>query len=179
MLAGLAVQEAVQRLAVETEPAAVGLKWPNDVILIDRSDAKIAGILAESTITGDEASVVLGIGINIKFSTSLPDEIAHKAVCLADLGLVDDSQQHVLTAVLASLERWLSLAEASGPSAILAEYEKRCTTVGKNITFTGADGETVTGRASGLDPAGGLLVQTASGTRTVFSSDIYHIGLTT
>ncbi|MDT8323509.1 MAG: biotin--[acetyl-CoA-carboxylase] ligase, partial [Bacteroidota bacterium] len=58
LLAGL----AVQRAAKEFLPAAVRLKWPNDVLVEGR---KLCGILAETGRLGDRAWAVIGIGINV------------------------------------------------------------------------------------------------------------------
>ncbi len=179
LLAGLAVQQAVQRLLPDVDPALIGLKWPNDVLVLDSRKPKLAGILAESTIVGSVASVVVGIGLNIKFSVEPPDEIAERAVSLAQLGSAQISNQEALTAVLSSLEHWLAAAEESGPEFIVTAYRARCSTVGEDITFTDPAGETLQGRVTGISSSGGLRVDADSGQHTIHSGDIWHLGLTT
>src|SRR5690606_21596282 len=66
-VAALAVYEAiVNRVAT---PAALSLKWPNDVLF---DGAKLAGILLERA--GD--TTVIGIGANLAWAPSLSDRRA-------------------------------------------------------------------------------------------------------
>lgn len=91
-LVGLAVLDACALLGarVGTDVGAVGLKWPNDVVVVERDVgpgggpgvdpgadprvgaegartglAKLAGILAEAVVGPDHAAVVLGVGVNL------------------------------------------------------------------------------------------------------------------
>ncbi len=58
-LIALALIRTVRQLV----PAApVGYKWPNDVLAGDR---KLAGILLTSRVSGDELTIVAGIGVNV------------------------------------------------------------------------------------------------------------------
>jgi BirA family biotin operon repressor/biotin-[acetyl-CoA-carboxylase] ligase len=60
LLAGLAAARAVQTLVAG---AAVGVKWPNDLVVADR---KAGGVIAEASWSGASPKyVVLGIGVNV------------------------------------------------------------------------------------------------------------------
>ncbi len=56
----LAVRDAVQSLVDRQD---VVVKWPNDILVEEK---KVAGILIESVLTGDQVSyVIVGIGLNV------------------------------------------------------------------------------------------------------------------
>src|SRR5580692_8778683 len=57
---GLAVRDAV---AAAAPGAAVGIKWPNDVLIAER---KVAGVLVEAVTVGARVdAVIVGVGINV------------------------------------------------------------------------------------------------------------------
>ena len=65
LVAGLAVAEAVQRAAPSAD---VRIKWPNDVVVAAGAARlqKVAGILVETSMTGDSRGrVVVGVGVNV------------------------------------------------------------------------------------------------------------------
>ena len=70
LLGGVALAEAAR--AVDPEPDAFALRWPNDLL---RHGAKCAGLLAESAVSpeGGLAWVVLGFGVNLAHAPEVPD----------------------------------------------------------------------------------------------------------
>ncbi len=137
------------------------IKWPNDVLLEGR---KVAGILAEMR----GAAVVLGIGINVNQTAGeLPEDTKLEAASLRSLDGVVRDREAVLTVVLGHLDRLYAEWRAGGLAALHAELTARDYLVGRRI---GA-GETV-GVASGIDPSGRLLVETAAGQAVVESGEI-------
>ncbi|MCC7205001.1 MAG: biotin--[acetyl-CoA-carboxylase] ligase [Phycisphaeraceae bacterium] len=82
LLAGLAVVESLEEL-LPLDPAALRIKWPNDVLLSGR---KVAGILCEmtssdvkSTLSGPEL-LIIGIGVNANFTPeALGDDLRFPA----------------------------------------------------------------------------------------------------
>ncbi|MEL7208627.1 MAG: biotin--[acetyl-CoA-carboxylase] ligase, partial [Actinomycetota bacterium] len=108
LLKGLAVLEAIDRLlGREAEESLVALKWPNDVLVPSRGERKLAGILAEATTERDGLAVVVGTGINLRFESPPPAEVADRAVTLEELtgGAVDRNE--VVRSVLVALESQL------------------------------------------------------------------------
>lgn len=83
LVVGLAVREVVaQRLgaALALHAPPVLLKWPNDVWVGAR---KIAGVLVESRLRGDEVSAaIVGIGLNVH-TLVFPEELMGQATSLA------------------------------------------------------------------------------------------------
>ena len=80
-LAAVAASEAIEAAF----GINVGIKWVNDLYYNER---KIAGILAESCISGTKRYIILGIGINLS-TESFPDDILLKA---GSLGIADNSK---------------------------------------------------------------------------------------
>ena len=69
ILAGICVKDAISALLDEQDFEKILLKWPNDLLIYGSNTwKKVCGILVESRTSGDNASVVLGIGINLSGS---------------------------------------------------------------------------------------------------------------
>lgn len=129
------------------------IKWPNDLLV---SDAKIAGILVESTAD----VVVVGCGVNLWWpnaptyagalfeSDPGPDVAADIAQGWADL-----------------LVRMLDGGPQEWPHA---EYLRRSVTVGREVTW-----ETGTGLAVGIAPGGGLIVDTGEEEIVLIAGEVH------
>jgi BirA family biotin operon repressor/biotin-[acetyl-CoA-carboxylase] ligase len=171
--AGVALAGAVDAVAPGAAPA--GLKWPNDLELHGR---KAAGLLAEAQLDGDRlAAVLLGMGVNVgQGAADFPSEVAQRAtsVSLAAGAPVDRAE---LLAAWAErfLEGYRSLV-AGRPGPLLAAYRERLVTVGRRVRAERLGADPVVGTAVDLTPAGGLIVQTASGARVeVLAGDVHHL----
>jgi BirA family biotin operon repressor/biotin-[acetyl-CoA-carboxylase] ligase len=142
----VAVAEACDRFAA----TGCGIKWPNDIWIDDR---KLSGILLEGR--PQEGWAVIGIGLNVGAERDeFPDELRETATSLAIASGADPGVEPVLTAVLASLERWL----AAGPHDVLAAWRERDVLRGSTVRWNGGEGT-----AAGLDDSGALLVDTNTG----------------
>ncbi len=147
------------------------LKWPNDLLV---GGSKLAGVLAEAEFDrGSLAAVVVGIGINVAW----PGPAGAGGACLDQVGA---AEQPVDRTVL--LDRLLSalgprcdlLDEASGRPILAEEVRRRCATLGQVVRVIVPGGE-VTGLATGIDDAGHLVVETASGPHQVTAGDVVHV----
>jgi BirA family transcriptional regulator, biotin operon repressor / biotin---[acetyl-CoA-carboxylase] ligase len=167
LLAGLAVQQAVQRIgAVETR-----LKWPNDVLLgADR--AKAGGLLAQSA----GGAVVVGVGLNVLTRLA---ELPPGATSLAAEGAECTDRDPVLRAVLRRLgvlyAGWVAVDGDPEASGLRRAYERVCDTLGAELRVLLPDGGTLTGVGTGLDEFGRLLLATADGTSAVSAGDVTHV----
>lgn len=102
-----------------TGSPAIGIKWPNDLVLAGR---KLGGILCEARWTGDALGwIVVGVGINVR--NVLPAALAATAVSLAERGS-DLRPGDLAEPVIAALRE---LAGAAGPLSPteLAEFASR------------------------------------------------------
>jgi BirA family transcriptional regulator, biotin operon repressor / biotin---[acetyl-CoA-carboxylase] ligase len=147
------------------------LKWPND-LLVD--GAKLAGVLAEAEFAGDSVTaVVVGIGINVGW----PGPAEAGGTCLADLGGTAQpvDRKVLLEHLLGALARRRALLDdADGRRLLADEVRRRCATLGHEVRVILA-GEELNGRATAIDDAGHLVVETASGPRSVSTGDVVHL----
>ncbi|HWA70940.1 MAG TPA: biotin--[acetyl-CoA-carboxylase] ligase [Polyangiaceae bacterium] len=151
LAAGLAVREAVAlALPQFEEQGRVRVKWPNDVWVDGK---KIAGVLAESQVQGGALSAaVVGFGVNV-MTTVFPDDIAHSATSLAELGGVT-AREPLLIDALSALEARMQRLLAGGALALAAELSQRDALVGHKVRVEGTEGV-----ASGIDDQGRLLLR--------------------
>lgn len=177
--AGVALVDATRALLAAAGGAssaqAVGLKWPNDLLVDGR---KAAGLLAEARSDGLRLDwVLLGMGVNVaQGADDLPAELAGRATSLrlAAGGPVDR---------VALLGAWAERFAAGYRSLAAGEveptraaYRERLDTVGRRVRAELVGGEVVDGVAVGLGASGALLVRTAAGSEVeVASGDVEHL----
>jgi BirA family transcriptional regulator, biotin operon repressor / biotin---[acetyl-CoA-carboxylase] ligase len=143
------------------------LKWPNDLLVGDR---KLAGVLAESVLTGTRVdAVIVGIGLNVNWPTELPDELA-QATALS---------HHRPSSAPAINRRTLLdalLANITNPAAdsLTEQFRSRLATVGQKVRVEVADGF-VEGMAVDVLASGELVVDTEGGRRTFAVGDVVHL----
>lgn len=160
---GLAAVHAVESFSMHdgaeaADRSAVGLKWPNDVLVGDR---KLAGVLAQRSALGP---VVVGIGLNIGWA---PDG----AACVArDLG-VDVDVSTLLDRLLVELDRHLALSSQDRR----ARYVDRLHTLGRTVHIERPGDVDLVGVAVGLDDRGRLLVEANGSIQAVDVGDIVHL----
>lgn len=170
LLSGLAVRAAVQSLVGTAAP--VVLKWPND-LLVGAGPAKAAGILAEVHGT----AVIIGIGVNVTHTADeLPSALATSLALAFPEQPVD--RAHLLVCLLEQFalryRRWRAAGGDVLGSGLHAEYVAACATIGQQIEMSRAGGRFI-GRAVGVDEAGWLIVDSASGQELVSAADVLHV----
>lgn len=160
LAAGVALHAAAT-LGVPDVP--VGLKWPND--LLARDGRKVAGILLEAELRGEEARrAVLGIGVNV---TAAPPGAASLGEWRPGL-----TRAALLADVLAALEHWL----AQPAPGVLDAWRAASLTLGRAVEVATPRGP-VTGVAEDLDACGSLRVRGPGGTlHTVSAGDVQLVG---
>lgn len=151
------------------------LKWPNDLWWQRR---KLGGILVETAGSGDGQTgrrvVVIGVGLNIArpsdAAVAAPQAEAVAAMPPAGLAelLMGITAGEALARVAPALVRDVLLFEAQGFAAFATRFAQRDALRGQALRLS--DG--TEGHAAGLDPAGGLLLQTPHGLKTVTSSQV-------
>lgn len=160
LVAGLAVYEAVMPLC--PDPAALMLKWPNDMLL---RGAKLAGILLEST----QGAVVVGIGVNLLAAPELPDR---ETIALAYVTMppaLEDFAERLAASLDTELERWRS----HGIELLLRRWQAAAHPQGTPLKVQDASGGLIEGAFAGLDARGSLLLRSADGkTHTVHAGDV-------
>jgi BirA family biotin operon repressor/biotin-[acetyl-CoA-carboxylase] ligase len=157
--AGSAMAEACESL----DGRAAACKWPNDVLVDDR---KVAGILAESTLTGDRFDhVVVGVGVNL----GAPPE------GVADAGAVEAGDEELLSSFLLGFSGTYRPRDAAFGEDVVRVYRGRCATLGRRVRARTTDGDAVEGEAVDLDADGGLVVRTTDGPVVVRFGAVEHL----
>jgi BirA family transcriptional regulator, biotin operon repressor / biotin---[acetyl-CoA-carboxylase] ligase len=171
---GLAMVESLAPLT----SATIGLKWPNDVLVMGQgeqpSERKMAGILAEATTVGAELVVVVGCGLNLSWPKGPPPDVSDRAVDLASIADVDVDRLEIMGAFLTCFDAKLRDFEAGRRDQVLDQYRHQCISLGRDLRLATPSGEVV-GRAIAIDPGGGLTLLTDAGEVTVTAGDAHHI----
>jgi BirA family biotin operon repressor/biotin-[acetyl-CoA-carboxylase] ligase len=146
---GLATREAIAL----TSPLQADLRWPNDVLLLER---KCAGVLAQL----EDGAVIAGIGINVS-QTQFPAGLDTPATSLLLEG-AQVSREDLLLALVDAVDRYCVLP---APEILQRFTEASSYAEGRRIRAT-VDGRRVEGVTCGLDPSGFLLVREDNGMKT-------------
>lgn len=165
VIAGLGLQAAVTQFA---GAAAVGLKWPNDLLV---NGHKAAGILVQTA--GPVA--VIGVGCNVSVGEAeLP---VPNATSLRLQGIEVDRLQ-LLDALLTGIGSWYQALEATGGDAeragVAAAYRRVCLSLGQTVVVQ-VPGDHLRGEAIDVAEDAGLVLQTAAGRRVVHAGDVVHL----
>lgn len=124
-----------------------GIKWVNDIFV---SGKKVCGILTEGIVnplSGAVEAAVIGIGINIYFSSKMPEELSLRAggICGSSLSSAGDEnadggknaemKDRLLCRIIENLVEILDGREEAFFSA-MEEYKARSTLIGKTVTVS-------------------------------------------
>lgn len=169
MAAGVAMVEAVWLVAGFTP----SLKWPNDLVVGDR---KLAGMLSEAELRdGRLDALVVGVGVNVNWD-EFPPELAETAVACNQVAGRPVDRAALLGAFLERLDdRYATLLRPGGDEAVLGEYRRRCSTIGREVRVELAGDEQLVGTATAVDAAGRLEVETPDGVTLVAVGDVVHL----
>ncbi|GAA1669492.1 biotin--[acetyl-CoA-carboxylase] ligase [Fodinicola feengrottensis] len=180
LLAGVAAARAIGRVA----EVAMALKWPNDLLAGEPDGpgfGKVAGILAEVIGTGDEAAVVLGIGLNVtNTADELPVRTGLPATSLRLAGAANTDRDTLLRALLRQIatdyERWRDAGGDPDESGLRSAYQEFCQTVGQRVRVELPNGRELVGEGVDVDEDGRLVVRGDGGALTAVSAgDVTHV----
>lgn len=160
-VASLAFYEGLIQ-AVPQAAVRLTIKWPNDILL---DGHKLGGILIER----EGACVVIGMGANLLCA---PDEadIGRRAASLGACGPVPDTAD-VARFILSRLAFWTGIWQEKGFEAIRLAWLERAHPLGTPLVVRG--GSTYEeGHFAGLAADGRLLLDTATGMKTIATGDI-------
>lgn len=169
---GVALADALEPIpdaAARHARPRIGLKWPNDLWLMDdaASGRKLGGILIETVSAGAHRLAVVGIGLNVR---PMPIEGASQGyACLQELQ-ADTDPAKVLHQVALPVVSAVRQFERSGFSAFAARFDARDLLRDHAVQTTQADA--AEGVAQGVSPQGALLVRTDSGLIPVASGEV-------
>ncbi len=170
MLTALALAIAIEK-KLKLKPE---LRWPNDVTL---NNKKIAGILVDASIESNKIDyLVIGIGINFRIKPSTISKGIKGSKNYGVTTLVGEKSNEDSTVFLQSfleeLERLYNNVIANNLHGIKKEWEKRSSTIGKNVKISTTTGM-MTGKAVGIDDDGALLVSSKGKIQRLLVGDVY------
>lgn len=167
---GVAAMRALKALRVD---ARAGLKWPNDLLL---DGAKLGGVLLEilKVPTGDlrtpaAPAAIVGVGMNC---ATAPDGLPYPTRALSALGPGAPTRERLFAAFTdAFADTLASWRSGEGFAQLRAEWLHYAAGLGEIIRVALAN-ETIEGRFAAIDSLGRLVLETASGARTIEAGDV-------
>jgi BirA family biotin operon repressor/biotin-[acetyl-CoA-carboxylase] ligase len=160
IVAGLAAVRALRALGA----TAVGLRWPNDLLV---GGAKLGGILVETRAQGTGCLAVVGVGINHRGVPGLGARLRRRVAALEQLLRPLPERNAVVAAIGRELLAALRTFDAAGFEAFRADWAAIDAYAGRRLRVRLQDGRTVAGTAAGVAPDGALQLSTPRGLRTV------------
>ena len=166
---GVALCEAIGSVAhSESGAPRVGLKWPNDIWLMNGDEGrKLGGVLIETVAAGARRLVVIGVGVNV-----LPfpaDDLSTGFACVEEIdsGITAPA---LLARVAPPLVRAIRQFEREGFAAFADRFAALDVLRGRAVHTTRSDA--AEGIAQGVSAQGALLLRTADGLKTVLSGEV-------
>jgi BirA family biotin operon repressor/biotin-[acetyl-CoA-carboxylase] ligase len=153
----LAVSHAVE----EVFSCSLGVKWVNDIYLLDR---KVAGILCQSV----SDYYLFSVGLNVERPSQIPAELSDRFGSLCD-----HCDSECYYKLILALFRNIKAVRFVPTLEILYEYRLRCNHIGKKISIL-SDGEECVGICSGISDDFSLLLS-QNGKERFFSSGVMTI----
>ncbi len=154
----LAVGVAVARV-LERHGLEVALKWPNDVLLVEKADMrKLAGVLLE--ISGDAegpCEVVVGIGLNVVLPEALRARLDQPVAAVVDQA-PGVSRNALAAEVIAALLELLTAFEQKGFAAWRQAWNRRNAHAGREVQVIQGS-VSYAAVAEGVDDTGSLMVR--------------------
>lgn len=144
-------------LNIETHTPQFKIKWPNDIIF---KGGKIAGILIENMILGEEIHSILGIGLNIN-QESFP-EMENRAVSLKNITSKHYNIQTCLIKLSGMIREKITLIENQKFVQIENEYNDLLLFRNEEREYLVNNIHTIA-RIISVDKSGRLILQTSSG----------------
>ena len=163
------VSLAVSLDAANAPQQRIGLKWPNDLWLVqNKTERKLGGILVETATFEGQRYVVIGVGINIRpVELAAQGDSAIAPGCLQDLQPGADVASTLLR-VLPPLVQTVQAFAQFGFAPFQARFAQRDVLSSRDVLLS--DG--TQGQAHGVTESGALLVHTSAGMKEITSSEV-------
>ena len=159
---------AILRALEKELSVAAQIKWPNDVII---GDKKVAGVLIESKLTGDDVDYALvGIGLNVNMDAASFPGIADTATSLRAEKGHNVPRETLLAALLNEFEDFYLQAKEGQPP--YRDWRAGLQTLGKQVQIKLGD-RIEAGLAEDTDVVGNLIIRRDDGSLvTIEAGDV-------
>ncbi len=150
----------------EFAPIEPQIKWTNDII---HQKKKLAGILTELVVMGQETCCIVGIGLNVcQNSRDFSPEIRSIATSLGLILGQEISREAVFAKILQKIHE-MDRVLLTAQGAILDRYREHCATLGNQVSVLRGD-SVRHGLALAVDDSGALVVEYPDGSREAVNS---------
>jgi BirA family biotin operon repressor/biotin-[acetyl-CoA-carboxylase] ligase len=167
LIIGIAVSEFLSELTGES----YNLKWPNDILFEKK---KIAGILIENIINGENVISIIGIGVNINNEINdFPNILREKVTSLKMIKNNYYEINKIKKILINHIFKWLEVLEATHIDMIYNKYQELTEVfINKKISFHNKD-KIINGIYRGIEKNGGIIIEDDMGQKqTFFSGEI-------
>ncbi|TRZ94206.1 MAG: biotin--[acetyl-CoA-carboxylase] ligase [Rhodocyclaceae bacterium] len=160
---GVAVAGALQKVGA----GDAALKWPNDILQDGR---KLGGILIE-LVAGAPHAAVIGIGINLRLPSGMPEDVRAASAAIAGNGSAVH-ENDLFAALLSELLTTLETFTARGFAAIRPEWMARHAFQDVRVMLSTDFGPAVEGICRGADTDGALLLEVDGRIERILSGEV-------
>ncbi|AWX16237.1 biotin--[acetyl-CoA-carboxylase] ligase [Mergibacter septicus] len=171
LVVSIAVIKALRQLGYH-QPQ---LKWPNDLIVFDKTThktAKLGGILLEmSAKKPDFYDLVIGLGINVALPTDQQQQINQAITQLTALKPLAQDRTKILATIIQHLNQTLSQFTQSGFSPFITQWQDYDAYFGLPVKII-QENQTITGKNIGVNIQGQLCIKTPSEILTFHSGEV-------
>lgn len=153
---------------ISTGQAMIECDWPNDVLV---DGTKVAGILLESSFSGNSGPdwVVIGIGVNL---IGGPELERHAFASLAEVGLRPVTPYAFLEKLAVAMQNWLEIWRQNGFEPIRTAWLARAAGLGERIVVRYGN-EVARGIFADLSESGALILALPDGSRReILAADV-------
>ena len=166
LVVGIALIRCLQSFGIDT----AAMKWHNDIVV---NDAKLAGILIDVVgETSGPCAVIIGVGINVAMPQIAAAGIEQSWTDMRTVTGRDTISRNQLAArLLDHMLPVIATFESDGLQPFLDEWNRFDSVKGCQINLQ-LSGETVSGKACGVDAGGALLVETSAGRQRFASGEV-------
>jgi len=111
------------------ENKSLKIKWPNDILF---KNSKLSGILVENLISSDANYSIIGIGINVNSSPSIPN---HDTASLKEILGHEIDTKLVLSQLSIFLDSYIKNLKNNDLKLLIDEYRLKMWRINENVTF--------------------------------------------
>ena len=169
---GVALHNTVKKIT--KDGVDIRLKWPNDLMI---ENGKVAGILLESIQSpqSNKIAVIVGVGVNLNSHPNLNVDVKkrYNSQCVANFSNHEICQVSFFNKFSDELKELGLYVEENDLASILKLWKHRSYDKGTQIQVSDNKGGVNSGKFLGLDELGGLIVSDNSGTKKIYSGDVY------
>ena len=160
---GLMIARLLDNLRIED----VSLKWPNDVLI---GQCKVGGILIELADVQRPASLVVGVGMNVKDAPGPDITGDYRATCILD-HLTSCSRNHLVANLINVIHEAIRKFEELGFDVFKEGWERRDILRDRSVVLSGVE-PPISGIGAGIDGEGAYLIETSSGIERAIGGEL-------